>query len=64
MLKEIEKMEIILECDTANKSHNGVVKFRRYYLGKSWLFCIHLRGFNIQFMLVGTKRQLTNVERK
>lgn len=36
---------ILSECDTANKSHNGVVKFRRYYLGKTRLFYIHLRGF-------------------
>lgn len=36
---------IFSKCDTANKSYNGVVKFRRYYLGKTRLFYIHLRGF-------------------
>lgn len=36
---------ILSKCDTANKSYNGVVKFRRYYLGKTQLFYIHLRGF-------------------
>lgn len=35
---------ISIKYDTPNKSHNGVVKFRRYYLGKSRLFYIHLRG--------------------
>lgn len=43
--KLFKEDNILAKCDTANKSHNGVVKFRRYYLGKSRLFYIHLRGF-------------------
>lgn len=43
--KNISGNIIFSKCDTANKSYNGVVKFRRYYLGKTRLFYIHLRGF-------------------
>lgn len=56
---------ILSECDTANKSHNGVVKFRRYYLGKTGYFTFTCEiSLHVQFMLVGTKRTLTNVEIK
>lgn len=44
-MKNILGNIILSECDTTNKSHNGVVKFRWYYLGKTRLFYIHLRGF-------------------
>lgn len=64
-MKNILGNIILSECDTTNKSHNGVVKFGGIILGKPGYFTFTCEvSLHVQFMLVGTKRTLTNVEIK